>query len=336
MKTTNVKARAFQTPAPLQQTSKPEKTVKKVSTARKSVKSKIRVALSEPVEADILSVDPGSDTPDIEYCPPPPIELSDPPVDITYNDNFPYFRGKNLCAGYGEVYDIPRDEHGVSLGERKEEEAHARILQELEDKFREEMARPWPMEDDGDDVVEAMIAAGPKKTREQSSNIGITSAKGAVCALGTQPQTRLPSAARKETASSMLKKKACLSALRAKKPPLQPTNPSHMRHNAAVAASKTTMGYSKGRHVSSILPAKIVQASRVESERIDQSKIHPLEFREIYGEPPVGSKMWDRFREEGLFDKESDDDEDLAGRSWGADIDYDEEETFQLPMPEEI
>jgi hypothetical protein len=335
MKTTNAKARAFQTPAPLQQTVKPEKTLKKASTARKSIKSKIRVAPSEPVETDVLSNDQGSDVPDIEYCPPPPIELPDPPEEITYDDNFPYLRGKNLCGGYSEVYDIPKDEHGVDLRERKAEEAYARILQGLEDKFRDEMAKPLVFEDE-DDIVDAMIAAGPKKSPNQSSNVDTIKAKGAVSALSSRPPTRLPSVATRETASSMQKKEATFSVLGTKKGPGQPTNPSPMRHNAAVAASKTTIGYSKGRSVSSVLPEKTKRASRITSSKIDQSNIEPHEFRELYGEPPVGSKMWDRFMEQGLFDETTGDEFDLGAISWDMDPHDEDEEIFQLPMPEDV
>ena len=339
MKTTNAKARAFQTPAPPQETSKPEMTLKKTSTVRESVKSKIRIAPSEPVAVDLLSKEDDSDVPETEYCPPPPIELPDPPIDITYDDNFPYLRGDNLCRGYGDVYDIPRDEHGVSLRKRKEEEAHARMLQKIEDEFREEMAKPWPM-DNEDDIVDAMIAAGPKKFLDQGSNVDTVRARSAVSALSSQPQTRLPSAATKQTASSVQKKKPSLPVLGAKKVPLQATNPSSMRHNAAVAASKTTIGYSKGRNVSSVLPEKSVQAPRGMSGKLDQSKIHPLEFRELYGEPPVGSKMWDRFREHGLFDSDSQDEEDegnLVSPWWTEGVQFDDdEEIFQLPMPDDV
>ncbi len=311
--------------------------MKKASTARKSIKTKIRVAPSEPVEADILSKDPDSDILDIEYCPPPPVELPDPPEDITYDENIPYLRGKNLYAGYGEVYGIPRDEHGVSLTERKEEEAHARILQQMEDQLNAEMATPWSMEDDEDKIVDAMIAAGPKKSMNKSSNVDTVRAKGAVSALSSQPQTKLPSAAIMETASSMQKKKSAFALPGMRKTPLQPINPSHMRHNAAVAASKTTMGYSKGRHVSSILPKKQEAASELRAKG-DQSKIDPLEFRELYGEPPVGSMMWHRFMQHGLFDNEVDDDEhDLAGQLCDVEVHSNgEEEIFQLPVPEEM
>ena len=337
MKTTNAKARAFQTPAPLQQTGKPEKTLKKASTGRRSVKSKIRIAPSVPVEADILSKDADSDVPDTEYCPPPATELPDPPEDITYDEDLPYLRGKNICAGYSEVYDIARDEHGVSLTERKEEEAYARVLQQTEDKSREEMAKPWPMEDEEDIVVDAMIAAGPRLSLSHINKIDTIRAKGAVSALASRPQTRLPSAATKDTASSMQKKKSISSVLGRKKT-LEPINPSKMRHNAAVAASKTTMGYSKGRQVSAILPEKSGQTSGIRPVKIDQFKIHPSEFRELYGEPPVGSIMWERFMQHGLFDKEIEtDDEDLARQFRGQDIQGEagaenEDEIFELPM----
>ena len=56
---------------------------------------------------------------------------------------------------------------------------------------------------------------------------------------------------------------------RPKKTPA-PTNPSPMRHNAAVAASRTTMGYSKGRATSAtlrktVLPKKEVRAGSNET-----------------------------------------------------------------------
>jgi hypothetical protein len=339
-KTTNAKARAFQTPAPLQQTTKPEKKPEKAATVRKSIKSKIRIAPSEPVEADVLSKDPDSDVPDVEYCPPPPIELPDPPEDITYDENLPYLRGNNLCGGYGDVYDVPRDEHGVSLRERKEEEAYGRILQEWEDKFREEIAKPLPTEDE-DDAVDAIIAAGPKKGFHQNSNVDTVRAKVAVSELSARPPTKLPLAATKGTASSIQKRKPHWSARGATPTILQPTNATRMRHNAAIAASRTTIGYSKGRDVSSFLPEKSVQGAKVKPGKIDQSKIHPLQFRELYGEPPIGSKMWDRFQEDGLFDDESKDEGNDPGRHvrgmhvYADDDGGDDEAIFQLPIPEE-
>jgi hypothetical protein len=324
-KTTNAKARAFRTPAPVQQTAKPEKTLKKASTARKSVKSKIRVAPSEPVDFNVLSNDPESDVPDIEYCPPHPVELPDPPEDITYDDTFPYLRGKNLCAGYGEVYDVPRDEHGLTLQERKDQEAYAKHMKDFEDKWLEELKKPFQLEDE-DGIVDNMIAAGPKK---QGSNIDTIRARNAVSVLSSKPQTRLPSAAMKETASSMQKKKLAHNP--------KPTNPSLMRHNAAVAASRTTLGYSKGRNVSANLSTKRLPVPNIKAGNIDPSTIHPQEFKELCGELPIGSKMWQRFRAYGLFDNEEGDEDDLADQLYGMDMQSEEEdEVFQLPMPEGV
>ena len=50
--------------------------------------------------------------------------------------------------------------------------------------------------------------------------------------------------------------------------------------------------------------------------------------------------MWDRFRNHGLFDgndEEQWDEDDLAGQLWGRDVRAeDEEDMFQLPLPDEI
>lgn len=85
-----------------------------------------------------------------------------------------------------------------------------------------------------------------------------------------------------------------------------PTNPSPMRHNAAVAASKTTMGYSKGRATSAtlrktVLPKKEVKTS---SNEIPDTSLAPAEYIRRYGVPQVGSEMWIRCRAVGCFDED--------------------------------
>ena len=84
-----------------------------------------------------------------------------------------------------------------------------------------------------------------------------------------------------------------------------PTNPSPMRHNAAVAASKTTMGYSKGRATSvtlrkSVLPKKDVKTG---SDEVPDTSLAPAEYIRRYGVPRLGSEMWIRCRAVGCFDE---------------------------------
>ena len=331
MKTTNAKVHpAFKTPAPAQKTAKPANTIKRPSTARRSAKAKIHVTQPEPIEGDVLSAGNEDNVPDIEYCPPIPVSLPDPPEDITFDDSFPYLQGPNLCRGYHEVYDIPRDKEGIPLHEREADRAYERMVSKIEDRARAELCKStWPNEGREDDIVDAMIAAGPK--RADAITVDTVRARGAVNTLSSQASKHQPGGALRDTASSMRKKQAV------RKPASQSTSSNLMRHNAAVATSRTTIGYTKGRNVSSSLPNRTAKTSRTEAERPKQSQIHPLDFRKLYGEPPIGSEMWGRLRHFDLLDEESADVDDQASRIWGMDLaDEEEEEIFQLPVPDEI
>ena len=92
---------------------------------------------------------------------------------------------------------------------------------------------------------------------------------------------------------------------RPKKTPL-PTNPSSMRHNAAVAASKTTMGYSKGRAASatlrkSVLPKKEAKTGSNENQF---TSLPSAEYIRRHGLPRDACEMGARYRAAGCFDDE--------------------------------
>ena len=85
-----------------------------------------------------------------------------------------------------------------------------------------------------------------------------------------------------------------------------PTNPSSMRHTAATAASKTTMGYSKGRAASAtlrntVLPAKAIKTNE---HAIPDTEMAPAEYIKRYGVPKFGSEMWIRCKNSGCFDED--------------------------------
>lgn len=99
-----------------------------------------------------------------------------------------------------------------------------------------------------------------------------------------------------------------------------PSNPSSMRHAAATASSRTTVGYSRGRRVSSNLRQKTAinnkqQSSSINSSRSSQTTslksssnpadiLSPARYMELYGSPPFGSEMWSRCKAAGLFDSD--------------------------------
>ena len=92
---------------------------------------------------------------------------------------------------------------------------------------------------------------------------------------------------------------------RPKKTPA-PTNPSPMRHNAAVAASKTTLGYSKGRATSATLRKTVLPKNEVNtgSNEIPDTSLAPAEYIRRYGIPRLGSEMWIRCKAAGCFDED--------------------------------
>ena len=82
-----------------------------------------------------------------------------------------------------------------------------------------------------------------------------------------------------------------------------PSNPSPMRHNAALAASKTTMGYSKGRKASATL-RKSVLPGKENARDIPDTTLAPAEYISRYGIPPVGTEIWFRCQSAGCFDED--------------------------------
>jgi hypothetical protein len=294
------------------------------------------VAPVERTEADLLVVEE-DDVPDIEYAPPPPVELPDPPEVFEYDQSFPQFKGSNFCRGFGEIYlTPPTDEHGVPLSVREYEEKCARYDKEVERQIRDSLDN---MPDPGielDKKVDAMIAAGPRGNRPEDARIDTLRARRAADALS---HSKVPPVAMKPTASSSQKsKKATFSVLNTRKPP-GPSYPSPMRHVAAEVVSKNTIGFPKARHAPSIIPPKTKQptnnADATSQSPVKQSEIHPARFREVYGDPPEGSDMWVRLRQHEMsmgHVVECDKVDDRYGTNF-FDPEEDDGEVFQLPIP---
>lgn len=300
------------------------------------VKSKITVAPSEPVEADLLALE-DDDVPDIEYAPPPPIELPDPPEVFEYDQTFPQFRGANMSRGWEEIYLAePTDEHGVPLSFRAYEEKCARYDKEVERRIQESVKEIPELDSELDKQVNAMIAAGPRSKSPQVARVDTIRARGAANALS---HSKVPPAATRPTASSLQKsRKPAFSVLGSRDPPI-PSNPSSMRHTATAAISKTTIGFPRARPAPSIIPPKSKQPLKdtkpTRKHPVNQQDIHPARFRELYGDPPEGSDMWIRLQQHELLTEEIGE-FDMAGELFDTNSfppEGDDEEVFQLPLP---
>lgn len=294
------------------------------------------MAPSQPVEADLLAAEE-ENIPDIEYAPPPPTELPDPPEIFEYDQTFPQFKGANMCKGWEEIYLAEHtDGYGVPLSFREYEEKCARYDREVERQLNESLHNILQLDTELDKQVDAMIAAGPRHKQPEVSKIDTVRARGAADAL---LHFKVPSVAIKPTASSVQKsKKPSFPVLSSRVPP-GPTNPSQMRHIAAEAVSKNTIGFPRARHAPSIIPQKPKQPTKDAklslNSLVNQQDIHPAQFRELYGDPPEGSDMWVRLREHELL-MEDVGEYDVAGDLFDTNFfpsEDDDEEVFQLPMP---
>ena len=326
MKTTNAKARAFETPAPTQ--FKPLQTTKRPSTAATKKKSKITIAQPEPAQADILANTSDDDVPEIEYMPPKPVELADPPEDIEYDDTFPQFKGKNAFRGWRQLYGPPIGEDGLTDSERALEARYARETEAAQRKLDEEINKPIEFNDpeiEADLEVERLIKS---HFSGQKKDVDTLKARGAASALNA-PAKGLASLSKPTMASQQRAKIPSKVMPTSKKPTPAPTNPSPMRHTALAAASRSTVGYSKGRNVSSKL-SDITNKSILSPSK---SKDHmtPQQFKDLFGEPPEGSQMWYKLHEDELFGTRRSLMADLAA------LNDDEDDGFRLndPLAEE-
>lgn len=93
-----------------------------------------------------------------------------------------------------------------------------------------------------------------------------------------------------------------------------------MRHAALAAASKTTIGRSKGRVTSAALKkATLSPADETKKQQQQQQRdytLAPQAYIDRYGVPVVGSEMWIRCKTAGCFDElESSSEREEEGRS---------------------
>lgn len=137
----------------------------------------------------------------------------------------------------------------------------------------------------------------------------------------TKPATKASAPAKKPLAPSAKSHLMNTNlASRPKKPP-GPSNPSPMRHNAALAASKTTMGYSKGRKTSATLQQRSILPGKENVREIPDTTLAPADYLSRYGVPRVGTDIWFRCKRAGCFDEEQ-------GPSFEELMGLDKEDTF--------
>ncbi|KAJ5743938.1 hypothetical protein N7533_008808 [Penicillium manginii] len=301
VKTNNQKARAPQTPAPFGGALKPGNTNRRASTVRKKTGPVLQQS-----QTKVFTEAPQDDVPDIEYMPPKPKDLPDLPDDITYDTTFPQFRPRNRALGLESVYgkqQVGRD--GLTQRQRKFREDSLRCDKMAEEMIMKQLDTITLNEPSEDELMKAPMPQ-PRSTRSRTPvstttrhtrTVSTLRSREAASALASAP-TPSAAPARVAPASKSRLPSALPSALMPRKKTRVPTNPSSMRNTAAAAASNSTLGYSKGRSVSSTL-----NENKEDSKpSTTHTTLSPETYMQLYGAPPLGSDMWTRCKAAGSFD----------------------------------
>ncbi|KAE8442644.1 hypothetical protein EG329_003001 [Mollisiaceae sp. DMI_Dod_QoI] len=294
-KTTNAKAKPFQTPAGPALGKELEKTQPKQTSARRPKKL---------IHADAVKLEVhGDESPlterDVEYCPPKPKEL---PFEC---DDFPngcldysLLKPEHMMRDIYQSYYQPMLKKQAAIHERESEEAYQKAVKEHDESVMKMMEEEWTI----GDVPETFRHLRKKQAQPQDLSKGQTTgpikkpstmnSKGPATVISRKAASAL-SVAPKATpvapkASKPAPKASFLYKSKAPLAPSVPSNASTMRHTAATAVSRSTIGYTKGRSASGALNANTFKPERAGLQRSvsnmsqgSDTTITPANFRDI-------------------------------------------------------
>ncbi|KAL8718510.1 MAG: hypothetical protein Q9225_004359 [Loekoesia sp. 1 TL-2023] len=336
VKTTNAKAKAFQTPVPAPIASDVGKTTQRTASTRKP-KPKASHLETTKLE-DILADKEALDEREIEYMPPGPKDLPDFPDDDLPELDFSVLQGPYPFAGAFEYFANQRDAGGLSYRQRKEIEeretneylnkkgeaeiqfaadsAPMSCLCDIDcwgDECKQSIARRKEAQETYKKTMAALESKYLSKSKKVPERKGpsLTTSKAVATALSN---LKRPAADSKPAVKLPAPNKKPASVLPQGKKTPAPTDPSRMRHTAATATSKTTVGYSKGRATSaamrkSVLPGK----ENRNAEIVPNYNLAPVLFIQQYGVPRPGTEKWLECKLAGCLDEDKKDpNEDLG------------------------
>jgi hypothetical protein len=222
---------------------------------------------------------------------------------VTYDTTFPQFQPKNRALGLESVYGKQQvGSDGLTAKQRKFKEDSAAcdkmvddmILKQLEDVGFESTVEHETVKSRKPQALPLKEPAPMRHTRSVST-LRSREAASALSGSMTTVTPRVVSAPKPRVASLASSASALVMPKRHAR---VPSNPSSMRNTAASVNSRTTVGYSKGRSVSSNLREKTAQALKPSTSQA----LSPETYIQLYGLPPLGSEMWSRCKAAGCFD----------------------------------
>lgn len=238
MKTTNAKSRAFQTPAPLSSTK-----TQKVSPRLRRPKVKVHQPEFEHESND--------DIPEIEYMAPKDVPLEDDMGDYLPKDwTIPRISDDAMRRSIWEAHHNPVEDDGRTRKQREFEEEVQRERKQRDAEFDKVFAAQMAKDD-----AEARRYLGIEKPEQGSvkSLANVAPARKATTGLSTMKSRSAAAAFSTAIKSSVAvpsesaKPRAPSRLALGKKTAKPPAEPSAARKAAAVASSKSTIGYAQGR-----------------------------------------------------------------------------------------
>ncbi|KAE9363018.1 hypothetical protein N431DRAFT_390543 [Stipitochalara longipes BDJ] len=251
MKTTNAKTKVFQTPGPAL-----EKEIEKTQPKQTSTRKPKKVIHADSVKLEVHGDESPLAEREVEYCPPRPKDLPYDSEDFPDGClNYDVLKKGNLMRGIYNKYYNDLDENGLSRQDHLNEEAYQKSAAKADEQIRKMMEEEWTV----GDVPETFrhLRKKPSQPKEKTvappllKKIPAVPSKGpatiasrkAAGALSVIPKSApAPPKATKPTL-----KPSFLSRAKPTTPPTIPSNASTMRHAAATATSRSTIGYTKGR-----------------------------------------------------------------------------------------
>lgn len=243
MKTTNAKTKGFKTPG-LAEGKEVDKTQPVTHSSARRPK---KITHTETVKLEIHGDDVGPlDVPDVEYAPPKPAES--PYESDVFPDgclNYDVLKGDNLMRGFQQHFSNPVDENGVSKKQKAHEKAMAKALKEAEAKILKAIEdEDWSVGDVPETWPEHKQPKKPAAVGRKP--VSTFTARRAANALSMPPPR--PATALSKTTAAAEKPKFSIPFMRCKQPATVARDGGNsMSHAAAVAASRTTIGYGKSR-----------------------------------------------------------------------------------------
>ncbi|GKT49285.1 uncharacterized protein ColSpa_09466 [Colletotrichum spaethianum] len=344
-KTTNAKARSTQNAGgkDLEKTQTKPTTTKKLKQRSPSV---------GPLKLEVRNDQAGpAEEPDVEYAPPPAMDL--PYESDVFPDGVLTFEGlkpENMFKGYYNHFYNPVGEDGVRLQDRKHKEKLKKALKESDERIlRDIREMDWSVSD-----VPETAAFAQRKAPAPAPNPAVTrrTVGGALKCPPTITSRRAASALSMSTGSTIRQKKAVeqrptvrrpISALLPRTRPNKATIASKSTAaESAVgeAASRNTLGYTKGRSASSVVsgrapvpatarPASTDFAAVIPSKTIVRRDASPhKQEREMRDE----NEDLGRLQFLSIFDPAGDDENDGIGSAGPRNEDFEEEEEFEMKL----